>query len=197
MKKIFVLFLSVVFCSVQLVEAQSKKVSAALQQLTASEFMVTFDSLANVVEEAGRYTKSNSDPNDHHVMLQLQVAYDASVQRFNAVLLNMKTDLLDSKKVKAMSIDPQVYSDSYKYRLNEASSYYEKTFLPLKHSATADSNSDIDGIVTIATVMAIIEGTYQLFKLIRQIRNEIKQFTDDLVTEQFYTPHRIKSWGEL
>jgi len=196
--KIIAFFLTcLMYFSLHIAEAQSKKTMAALQQLTTSEFMVTFDSLGNVVEGTGRMAKNNSDVYDPEVLNELQAAYNTSVQRFNNVLLNMKADLLDPNKVKAMTIDPQVYSDSYKYRLNEASSNYEKTFLTLLQTANAEEGQDIDGVFTLATVMAIIEGTYQLFKLIRQIRNEIKQFNDEQITQHFVVPHQILTWEEL
>lgn len=172
----------------------SKKMLNAIDKLTTTEFILQFDSLSKVMENAARTAKMRSVRLKPEEAQKISSAYNTSVQKFNNILLDMKADLLNPQKVKAMQLDPQVYSESYKRKFDIALDYYQNTFLK--------TQSTVEGIeimipAVIPAIIAIIQGGYELFKMIQSIRSEIRQFNEQFLLEYFINPHKIKTWEEL
>lgn len=173
-------------------QAQSGKLNAALRQIEESKFIMSFDSVAIAVETTARVAKKQPFTKDEQLLLQQ--TYDDAVVPLNNLLYSMKNDLLDPKKIKLITNDPQVYGDSYQLRLQEAYKKYQNNFLPLK--ANIEAKHQIDAI-PLPLIIATINGAYEIFKLFKSIKNDLKKLTEQMLKEQLIEPHRLKSWSEL
>lgn len=188
----FLLFFIALSSQYATVKAQSGKRNAALQQISTANFMVSFDSIATIVETTGALAKNQPYTADE--LFRLQVAYDAAVAPLNNLLVGIKNDLLNAKKIKLILADPQVYGDSYQLRLQEAYKNYQNTFVPLKNQLEAQHKIDV---LPIPMLISVINSAFELFKVLRGLRNEMKKLTEQLINEQLIAPHAVLSWEQL
>ncbi len=175
-------------------QAQNKKVIAAVHQLMDIPFFSSFDSIGNVMEGAARRVKNDPLLYSETEMNQLQNAYETSAMRFNKVLTSMKMDLLNPKKLKLILNDPKTYSESYQFKLEQADNAYQQEFVQLK--AKIDNDKQIDGF-SIPLLITILEGTYQVFKYLQEVKREVRKFTEELLDTYLVAPHRVLLWEEL
>lgn len=195
MKQKIILLTICLLCSYNLsTQAQNKKVGGAIKQLLTSNFIMSFDSMANVVEAAGLEVKSNANLYNDDQIQQLETGYDNSVKRLNNILDKMKYDFLDKNRLKLMLGNPAVYSDSYKLQLNEAATYYEENFVNLQQRFSSDSEIDALGF---PAIFAIVQGTFELFKMLQDFKRELRKLTEQAIDQHFVQPHQVKMWKEL
>lgn len=189
----FLLLLCLCLC----ISAQtpSKKMLDAIDKISGTDFILQFDSLANVMEKLALQSKNRCAKLKPEEAEAIRTAYNTSVQKFNNILLEMKSDLLNPQKVKAMQLDPQVYSESYQRKFESALSYYQNSYL--KTQSTVEGIEILSPVAVVSAIIAIIHGGYEIFKMVQSIRAEIREFNEDFLLKYFINPHKIKTWEEL
>ena len=125
---------------------------STVRSLNRSAFIIQFNSLATYIESSARTMKNTADNYNAESMARLEASYNASVQRFNNVLVDLKDDMLDSRKMKSLSTNPNQYAEQYKRRLEEARVGYMNSYARTKAEVQGDESAD--GILPFAALVS-------------------------------------------
>jgi len=190
------LLLSFLFtlCSVSILSAQGKKVDKALQGFLGTDFMVKFNEMSQEAEKTIQTFMLNKHKYAPEDVQRVQSAYDQTAQRFNQVLIDIKKDFMDKKKMKYISKYPDSYSKGLELELYKLNDYYAQNFQQVISDVTGE---EIDGagiLIILAEVFSLTKGVVGYFSNLKQQR---KYMTDSYLQENMIEPNRFPKWNEI
>lgn len=191
MKKILsmsVLFLNMSLCLL----AQSTGIENAIERFKNTDLMIKYKSFKSQIEDEAQDFIAEQANYDRKDVRKLQLGYDKSAARFNQIMLDIKYDFLDKKKVKTINEFPQMYSDGLMNKLNEAERYCKENFqLPLAE-ITEKNNSAI-----LALLFELITKSGELSGFFKNMKYEKQSIAEAYIQKNLIEPMRIQSWSDL
>ena len=174
--------------------AQPNKVDGALHSFLNSEFMVKMNDMKIEAEAAVRTFKQQSMSLDPEAVKRVRIGYDQTSARFNQVLINIKADFLNPKKLKFISKFPDDYLKGLELELYQLSDFYAVNFQQPLADAQAEN---VDGGAVFLIISELIGLSKGLFTYFGQIRQNSRQYNEAYLQQHFYKPYRMRQWDEV
>jgi hypothetical protein len=173
---------------------QSSSTYMALNQFLNTEFFKEFETLRLRSEKAVKDFKTIQNKYSEEDIEAVRDAYNSSAEMFNAVLLNIKNDLLHKQKRKFLVAFPEDYSKQIEADLYRAKEYYANTF---QREVSQVTDGEITGVAIMALLPQLIKYTKLAMSVIKKIKAEIKKFNESLLQKYLIDPYHFKTWDEI
>ncbi len=162
----------------------------------SSDFITKFEEARNKAEQSVRdFNKlSQEEEFSDEDIERVMDAYNKSANRFNEVLYQIKTDLLDKKKRKIITQTPDYYASIIEAELNKAKTVYANSY---QKAVSEVTGGRITGVAFIILLPEIIKYGKLAFEIFQKIKTEIKQYNEKLIEDYLIQPYRFKSWDEI
>lgn len=121
-------------------------------------------------------------------------AYETSADRFNAILINLKNDLLSKKNRKSLIRFPDAYSNNLEKELEYANEYYEQTF---RKEIARVTNGEILGMAFLEMVPVIVKGMQVAIGVIKKFQAEIRDYNDAMLQQHLVEKYKFEDWDDL
>ena len=172
----------------------SKKISPALSAFLNTEFMVKFHDLGIEAEASAKNIQENRSEFSQRDYNKLQTYYDQTAQRANKILVGIKTDFLDKKKLKMITEYPEMYSDGLKSKMSDLSDFYSKNF----QQTLADAQVfEEDGSAILLLITEVIGLTKGLSDYMKDVRREARRYNNEYLSKNLVEPYRWRFWEEV
>lgn len=181
-----------------------KKMETSLDALLQSEFIKKFQEMRVSVissatafrsqENSGRYSPEDKE--------RVERAYTQTAEKFNFVLLGLKNDLLDRKKLKFITKYPEDYQKQLELDLIKLSEFYAVNYQQVM--AEVADNNQVDGVAILPMINDIVFTSIGVFQLVKGIVNYIKYnrqlakvFSEKELEKRLIKPHKFPAYQEL
>lgn len=171
-----------------------QSVYSALNAFLSEDFFKEYDVLCERAEDAVRQFKFVQHKYSPSEVEDVKNAYNASANYFNAVVVNIKNDLLNKQKRKFMLQFPEDYAKQVEADLIRAQEFYEANF---QKEIVKVTNGEITGVAFLALLPELIGYAKTAFAAYKKIRAEINKFNEDLLTKQLVKPYTFRTWDEI
>lgn len=188
------LFLALTVSSFSIQAQQNSKVTGALSGFMKTKFMMKFQDIKTEAEglaNAFKAEQNNYSPRDR---TRVATAYDKTVRRFNAVLIDIKNDFLDKNKLKVISKYPEMYGDGLRADMRDLTDYYAQNF----QQALADvTNNQVDGSPIVLLLIELVSLSSEGITGLVQMRKNAKKYDEQYLTQHLVRPNQFKYWNQL
>jgi hypothetical protein len=185
-------FTFLLFATISPINAQS--VYAALNGFLSQDFFSEYDVLCERAEDAVRQFKFVQHKYSASEIADVKNAYNASANYFNAVVLNIKNDLLNKQKRKFMIQFPEDYAKQVEADLFRAREFYETNF---QKEIVQVTNGEITGLAFLALLPELIGYAKTAFAAYKKIKAEMAKFNESLLQKQLVEPYTFRMWDEI
>ncbi len=172
-----------------------------MDALLQSEFMEKFREMrVSAVSTATSFKNQQSNyPPD--AVQRVEVAYNEIAEKFNFVLLGLKNDLLDKKKLKFILSYPEDYQKQLELDMYKLSDFYAQNYQQVLAEVT---NEQIDGSAVLFAINNLVNSSIGIFQLVKSIVNYVayrkkiaRQFSESELEKRLIKPHKFPKWFEL
>lgn len=190
----FLLILSFLLSTFSIHAQSSTKIDGALSGFLKTEFMMKFQDLKTEAE--GLATAFKSEQNKYSVQDRTRVstAYDKTARRFNAVLVDIKTDFLNKDKIKVISKFPDMYADGLRADMRDLSDYYAQNFQQALSDVTQD---EVDGSAIVILLIELVKLSSEGIHGLVQMRKNAKKYDDTYLSQHLVRPNQFRYWEQL
>jgi len=198
MKKGFLLnlFILVLSCSIpyQNFAQKREKMDAALRSFIETPFMQKFKDLKLESENLVLTFKENKQNYSAAQINRVKSAYQKTVDKFNAQLLDIKADFMNERKLQYIQDFPEDYTSGLTSDINDLTSFYQSNLQLTVHDVT-DATIDGNSLLTLVAELAkLVPG---MVTSISELRSSVKKFEDTYLEEKLIVPYKFKSWEEI
>lgn len=172
----------------------NKRLAPALGQFMQTEFMVKFHDLKLEAESTVQNIIAKEQKLKPDDVTRIRIAFEQTGQRANKIIEGIKQDFLDPKRLKAIELDPNIYSDGLKLKLMELQDFYSSHFQQAVADATADQ---VDGSPLLFIITELIGLAKGLSSYFAQMQRESRMYTEDYLNQHLVKPHRWRYWNEV
>lgn len=190
----------VLFCSFMAVglSAQSKKekrMKAATDALSQTEFIETFEGYTESIENQISEFKRDELSYDERDVDMVKKAYGKTQKKFDYILDNIKSDFLDRKTRDYMVESPERYTRLIKLELEEAMDYYrsncEERIMDLQ------GMDDFDFGFGVAEISLLIGLFSEVSSAIKDIQKAMNEMSEAYIEENLIGDLRLEEWDEI
>jgi hypothetical protein len=174
--------------------AQNNKIEGPLGSFVNTPFMLKFKDLKIEAEAAVRRFKLQSHALDPQDVQKVQTGYEQSAYRFNQLLLGIKEDFMNKKKLKYIESFPDDYLRSLELELHQLSEFYAIHFTQPLADATAEQT---DGSATLLLVVELVGLTKGLINYFSQVKQQSRQFNETYLQQHLIQPFKFRTWDEI
>lgn len=180
-----------------------KKVTASLDALLQSDFIKQFQEMRTSAVASASAFKSQQNSGNYSPTDQQRVekAYSQTAEKFNFVLLNLKNDLLDKKKLKMIREYPDGYQKQLEYDMIKLTEFYAVNYQQVMADVVGDQ---VDGVAVLALINDIVFTSIGVFQLVKGIVGTIKYnkkmariFSEKELNKKLIEPHKFPEWTAL
>jgi hypothetical protein len=175
-------------------QRQKQKLSAGLQAILQTQFMVKFMDTRTQAEVMMKSFKGNSNRYPSSQSDRIRIGYDNVARRFNLLLDEVKMDLMNKEKLKIITQYPQMYSDGMSLKLHQLMEYYQGEFQQPLRDLT---NNQVDGSPIVLLLMELLTVVKPFVEQYVQALRESKLFTESYLQENFVKPNRFPLWDDV
>jgi len=171
-----------------------QSVYSALNNFLSQEFFSEYDELRDRAEKSVQQFKYVQYKYSEDEVSDVMHAYNASANYFNAVILNIKKDLLNKRKRQYMVEFSEDYAKQIEADLYRAREFYENTY---QKEVIQVTNGEITGLGFLALLPKIIGYAKTAFSMYKKIKKEMDKFNDDLLNKHLVERYQFKTWDEI
>lgn len=181
-----------------------KKMETNLDALLQSEFIMKFQEMRiSVISSASAFKgQENSGRYSNEDRQRVEQAYTQTAEKFNFVLLDLKNDLLDRKKLKFITKYPEDYQKQLELDLIKLSEFYAVNYQQVM--AEVADNNQVDGVAILPMINDIVFTSIGVFQLVKGIVNYVKYnrqlaraFSEKELEKRLMKPHKFPAYQEL
>ena len=199
MKNLFAPFAILAAIMMQIFPAMAQtqaqeKVDEALRGFLQTPFMTRFQDMRSEAEATVRSFKQEQNRYRPQDVARVQVAYDQTARRFNMVLENIKSDFLNSEKMKFIAKFPETYSQGMELELYRLSDFYAQNFQQALSDVTGSS---VDGSPLVLILAELIGLTKGLVGHLNELKRQSRLYTEASLNRFLVQPYRFPSWQEI
>ena len=165
-----------------------------LNSFLNSDFMTKFEECRTRAEQSVIDFKRIQNEFSEEDRQKVMDAYNASANKFNDILYQIKTDLLDRNKRKFIIQYPDAYAKQIETDLNRAKDFYAANYQTQLQRVT---DGRITGSALIVLLPEIIKYGQLAFQIFKQLQGEIKKYQTDMLDAHLFVPYKFHAWGEL
>lgn len=188
----------ILFClmSIPLVGFSQKreKMDGALRAFIETPFMQKFKDLRLESENLVLTFKENKQNYSAAEINRVKTAYQKTVDKFNAQLLDIKADFMNERKLQYIQDFPEDYTSGLTSDINDLTSFYQSN-LQLTIQDVTDATVDGNSLLSLVAELAkLVPG---MVTSISELRSSVKKFEDSYLEEKLITPYKFKTWEEI
>ncbi len=179
----------------QAVIGQSQKeVDKALYGFLRTEFMLQYKDLKIEAESLAATFKAQANRIPPQDVARVKIAYTRIADQFNRLLVDIKRDFMDRKKMKLIRTNKEVYANSLQYRLRELQDGYSQDF---ERVAAEVTGSDMYAAVPLAAIFGLIKLAKDFTEFIIRSNYEARRVKEEHLNQYLLEPYRFRSWFEI
>ncbi|GEM_PF-5072967 len=180
-----------------------KKVTASLDALLQSDFIKQFQEMKTSAVSSASAFKSQQNSGNYSPADQQRIeqAYTQTAEKFNFVLLNLKNDLLDRKKLKMITEYPDGYRKQLEYDMIKLTEFYAVNYQQVMADVVGEH---VDGVAVLALINDLVFTSIGVFQLVKGIVGTIKYnkkmkqiFSEKELDKKLIEPHKFPEWTAL
>ena len=199
MKNLFAPFAILAAIMMQIFPAMAQtqaqeKVDEALRGFLQTPFMTRFQDMRSEAEATVRSFKQEQNRYRPQDVARVQVAYDQTARRFNMVLENIKSDFLNSEKMKFIAKFPETYSQGMELELYRLSDFYAQNFQQALSDVTGSSVYGSPLVLILAELIGLTKG---LVGHLNELKRQSRLYTEASLNRFLVQPYRFPSWQEI
>jgi len=191
-------YLPILFCliCIPLVGFSQKreKMDGALRAFIETPFMQKFKDLRLESENLVLTFKENKQNYSAAEINRVKTAYQKTVDKFNAQLLDIKADFMNERKLQYIQDFPEDYTSGLTSDINDLTSFYQSN-LQLTIQDVTDATVDGNSLLSLVAELAkLVPG---MVTSISELKSSVKKFEDTYLEEKLITPYKFKTWEEI
>ena len=199
LKILAVVFFSIIYFSINTLA--QKRVDESLDALLQSEFIAKFQEMRVSAVSTATSFKNQQNNYPPEAAQRVEVAYNEIAEKFNFVLLGLKNDLLDRKKLKFILAYPEDYQKQLELDMYKLSDFYAQNYQQVLAEVT---NNQVDGSAVLFAINNLVNSSIGIFQLVKSIINYAayrkkiaRQFSETELEKRLIKPHQFPKWNEL
>lgn len=171
-----------------------KKIDHALRGFLETEFMEKYKEMKLEAETLAATFKAHSQSLSPAQVSEVSKAYSKVADKFNLLLVEIKTDFMDKKKLKTIRDHPDMYSNSLQYKLRQLKDDYSRDFeLVVAEMTGTDSYSAIP----LAAIFGMIKLAVDFTNYLSTMSYEARRVKEEHLNEYFIQPYKFTPWDEI
>ena len=171
-----------------------EKMDGALRAFIETPFMQKFKDLRLESENLVLTFKENKQNYSASEINRVKTAYQKTVDKFNAQLLDIKADFMNERKLQYIQDFPEDYTSGLTSDINDLTSFYQSN-LQLTIQDVTDANVDGNSLLSLVAELAkLVPG---MVTSISELRSSVKKFEDTYLEEKLIVPYKFKTWEEI
>ena len=171
-----------------------EKMDGALRAFIETPFMQKFKDLRLESENLVLTFKENKQNYSAADINRVKTAYQKTVDKFNAQLLDIKADFMNERKLQYIQDFPEDYTSGLTSDINDLTSFYQ-TNLQLTIQDVTDATVDGNSLLSLVAELAkLVPG---MVTSISELRSSVKKFEDTYLEEKLIGPYKFKTWEEI
>jgi hypothetical protein len=171
-----------------------KKVDKALQGFLETEFMEKYKEMKLEAETLAATFKAHSQRLTPKEVSRVRIAYAKIADKFNLLLVDIKNDFMDRKKLKTIRTHPDMYSNSLQYKLRELKEEYSRDFEVVVAETTG---SDMYSAAPLAAIFGMIKLAVDFTNYLATARFEARRVKEEHLQMYFIEPYSFSHWDEI
>lgn len=185
--------LIIAFTFIAFINANAQGVNKALKEFQQTEFMVQFTKMQYESKKSVRKFKMNADSYNAEEVAKVKAAYDQTAMEYNNLLVGIKADFLDRKKMKYIANMPQAYSKGLELDLRRLEDFYNTHY----QQTLMDVTGEPDGSNLIETLTLIFKFVEDVVQKIIEIKQVAKHFTAEMLESRIVEANSFLYWDEI
>lgn len=182
------------FIPFQSIAQKREKMDAALRSFIETPFMQKFKDLRLESENLVLTFKENKQNYSAAQINRVKSAYQKTVDKFNAQLLDIKADFMNERKLQYIQDFPEDYTNGLTSDINDLTSFYQSNLQLTVHDVT---DATIDGNSLLSLVAELAKLVPGMVTSISDLRSSVKKFEDTYLEEKLIMPFKFKTWEEI
>ncbi len=171
-----------------------QKVDKALQGFLETEFMEKYKEIRLEAEILAATFKAHSQKLSPNEVSTVQKSYAKIADKFNVLLIEIKNDFMDRKKLKTIRNHPDMYSNSLQYKLRELKDDYSRDFEVVVAEMTG---SDMYSAAPLAAIFGMIKLAVDFTNYLVTANFEARKVKEEHLQMYFVEPFRFKHWDDI
>lgn len=173
---------------------KKEKMDGALRAFIETPFMQKFKDLRLESENLVLTFKENKQNYSASDINRVKTAYQKTVEKFNAQLLDIKADFMNERKLQYIQDFPEDYTSGLTSDINDLTSFYQSN-LQLTIQDVTDATIDGNSLLTLVAELAkLVPG---MVTSISELRSSVRKFEDDYLEEKLIGPYKFKTWEDI
>lgn len=173
---------------------KKEKMDAALRSFLETPFMRKFKDLKLESENLVLTFKEDRQKYSASQINRVKTAYQKTVDKFNAQLLDIKSDFMNARKLQYIHDFPEDYTSGLTSDINDLTSFYQSN-LQLTFQDVTDASIDGNSLLLLVAELAkLVPG---MVTSISDLRSSVKKFEETYLDEKLITPFKFKNWEEI
>lgn len=170
------------------------KIDEALQAFLDTDFMKKYKEIRLESESLVSTFKAHTAEFSPEDIAEVKKAYIRTADQFNALMLEIKKDLLDKQKIKYIKKYPDLYSASMELRLRDLQDEYTQTF---ERSVAEVTGSDAYSAIPIAAIISLVKLGIDLTNYLVRSGFESKKIKEEHLNIFLIEPYKFKDWESI
>ncbi|MFN9378589.1 MAG: hypothetical protein ACK6BQ_01195 [Bacteroidota bacterium] len=171
-----------------------EKMDLALRAFIETHFMQKFKDLRLESENLVLTFKENKQNYSAADINRVKTAYQKTVDKFNAQLLDIKADFMNERKLQYIQDFPEDYTSGLTSDINDLTSFYQSN-LQLTIQDVTDATVDGNSLLSLVAELAkLVPG---MVSSISELRSSVKKFEDTYLEDKLIVPYKFKTWEEI
>ncbi|MEM6378401.1 MAG: hypothetical protein AAF705_09315 [Bacteroidota bacterium] len=171
-----------------------KKIDKALRGFLETEFMDKYKEMKLEAETLAATFKAHSQSLSPAQVSEVSKAYTKVADKFNLLLVEIKTDFMDRKKLKTIRDHPDMYSNSLQYKLRELKDDYSRDFELVVAEMTG---SDSYSAIPLAAIFGMIKLAVDFTNYLSTMSYEARRVKEEHLNEFFLEPYSFMPWDDI
>lgn len=173
---------------------KKEKMDGALRAFIETPFMQKFKDLRLESENLVLTFKENKQNYSASDINRVKTAYQKTVEKFNAQLLDIKADFMNERKLQYIQDFPEDYTSGLTSDINDLTSFYQSN-LQLTIQEVTDATIDGNSLLSLVAELAkLVPG---MVTSISELRSSVRKFEDDYLEEKLIVPYKFKTWEDI
>lgn len=173
---------------------KKEKMDGALRAFIETPFMQKFKDLRLESENLVLTFKENKQNYSASDINRVKTAYQKTVEKFNAQLLDIKADFMNERKLQYIQDFPEDYTSGLTSDINDLTSFYQSN-LQLTIQDVTDATIDGNSLLTLVAELAkLVPG---MVTSISELRSSVRKFENDYLEEKLIGPYKFKTWEDI
>ena len=170
------------------------KVDKALFAFLQTDFMKKYKDLQIEAESLAGAFKTSASQFTPDEVAKVKLAYTKISEEFNRFILDLKGDFMDSKKLRLIRSNSDMYTNSLQFKINELQRSYSENFERVVAEVTG---SDTYAAIPIAAIFSLIKLAKDFTDYLIRASYEARRVKEEHLNIYLVEPYSFKPWIDI